>query len=93
MAKIRCTCDEGISTVSVPNPSGFLLLSEPALDAIENTAGTKEMSVIVDEINDGAVQGYRCPRCSQLLLFESGRAGPVTYYRKVQLPDAESRQG
>jgi hypothetical protein len=79
--QIRCGCGKIIATGLNPHPDGFLLLKETDADAIETDATDKTASDVFDAIADRAIQGYRCPSCGRLLLFEAGRGGPITFFK------------
>jgi hypothetical protein len=86
--KILCNCGFVVSTVSCPNPIGFFYLREKDADDIEIAAkGDTKASEIFDSIGSQALQGYRCPSCDRLLLFEERRDGLVAFYSRE--PDNE----
>jgi hypothetical protein len=81
--KMRCGCGKIISTGLCPNPDGFLVLKEADADAVETEAtDATAVSDIFDAIGDRSVQGYRCPSCGRLLLFEAGRGGAITFFKQ-----------
>ena len=83
MSKIKCICGEIIEMISVPNPNGFLSVPELSLDQIETDSEAESSVVSVfDAINDRGIQGYRCPNCQRLILFESGRGGEASFYAR-----------
>jgi len=73
--------------ITVPNPLGFISIPESELDQIEISAEAKsDVAPVFDAINEAGIQGYRCANCSTLVLFEKGRDGEATYYKKEDLP-------
>jgi hypothetical protein len=81
--RILCKCGFVVSTGSCPNPIGFLYLREKDADDIETEANDDtKVSEIFDSIGLRAVQGYRCPSCDRLLMFEEGRDGLVSFYSR-----------
>jgi hypothetical protein len=80
---LLCKCGHVISTGSNPNPIGFLYLREKDADDIETAAkADTKASEIFDSIGSRATQGYRCPSCDRLLMFEEGRDGLVAFYSR-----------
>ena len=82
MGKIMCVCKHIISTVDFPHPHAFLMTTEQQLDDIESKEEFDSVSSVIDDINTVAIYGLRCPHCSRLLLFESGRDQGITYYQR-----------
>ena len=84
MSKIRCICDNVIEMISVPNVLGFWIISEQSIDELE-MSHDDAVATVFDELNDRAIQGYRCNECGRLILFEKGRSGSVTFYKKEEI--------
>ena len=79
MPNIICRCGESIEDITIPNPNGSILISEEAIDQIEQKICNPTQ--IFDALSEKGQLVYSCPSCSRLLVFPNGKKGPMNVFR------------
>ncbi len=95
MPKLTCFCGYNINLTPVPNKKGFIIVWEPARDAITDqitllhqeeidiTEFKKMVIIYLMSRNSGVLQAYECENCGRLAIFEAASDSmPTAWYRK-----------
>ena len=102
MPKLTCLCGEMISLSPIPNPQGFMIISErlvePLIDALvkahreapSDAEFERQAYRLIVNMPD-KLQAYECPKCRRLAIFaHASNANPALWLQRQQVDPYEA---
>lgn len=105
MPRLTCLCGYNVDLSQIPNPQGFKIISEPALEILteklaeaHRDAGSeadfeRRMFSCLRDRSLSILQAYECPNCRRIAVFRHASDSVPWVWLKPEGSEAESFRG